>query len=172
MTQEAVNNAIVLFELSVKREVVDAAQKLYVSQPVLKEILESPVVPLNNKHNIIDAIFTSDGYPKELCNFLKIMSNYGQIDELEEIFKAYFKYWDEKNNVLRAELFFPKEPEETEIDQVKEFLAAKYPDKQIILEVKTDPKIIGGLLIRVNQEEYDWSYEGRLNQLERKLTGR
>lgn len=172
MTQEAINNAIVLYELSVKRETVDAAKKLYESEPALKKALESPVVPLNKKHNIIDGIFKSADYPKELCNFLKIMSDYGQIDELEEIFQAYYKYWDEKNNVLRAELFFPKMPEDKEIEQAKEFLAEKYPDKQTIAEVKTDPEMIGGLLIRVNQEEYDWSYEGRLKQLERKLTGR
>lgn len=172
MTQEAINNAIVLYELSIKRETVNEAKNLYDSEPALKEVLESPVVPLNKKHNIIDGIFTSDDFPKELCNFLKVMSDYGQIGELEEIFQAYYKYWDEKNNVLRAELFFPKAPEDKEIEQAKEFLAVKYPDKQTITEVKTDPDMIGGLLIRVNQEEYDWSYEGRLKQLERKLTGR
>ncbi len=172
MTQEAINKAIVLYELSIKRETVDAVKKLYDREPALKEVLESPVVSLDRKHNIIDDIFTLGDFPKELRSFLKIMVDYGQIDLLEEIFQAYYKYWDKKNNILRAELIFSKVPEENEIERAEEFLAAKYPDKQTITEIKTDRDIIGGLLIRVNQEEYDQSYEGRLKQLERKLTGR
>lgn len=172
MTQEAINNAIVLFELSVNRKTVEAAGKLYRSEPALKEILESPVIPLKKKHKIIDGIFASDNYPKILCNFLKIMTNYGQINELEDIFQAYFKYWDEKNGVLRVQLFFPKEPGVKELDQVKEFLLEKYPDKLTSIEIKIEPRLLGGLLLRAGQEEYDLSYEGQLEELERKLTGR
>lgn len=172
MTQAAINYAKVLYELSVDRGCVEAAKKLYDSAPALKEILESPIVPKNKKRKIIDDIFSSDDFPKEWRNFLKIISDYGQIDELEETFQAYYKYWDEKNNILRAELIFSKTPEEEQVEQAKEFLEGKYPDRQTIIRVKVVPENMGGLQIRVDQEEYDWSYEGRLKQLEKKLTGR
>lgn len=172
MTQAAINNAIVLYEMSIKRESVDAARKIYECEPILKTVLESPVVPLKEKHKIIERIFKADEFSKEMRNFLLLMSDYGQLDELEDIFQAFYKYWDEKNNILRAEIIFSKTPGENELKQAREFMATKYPNKQIFTEVKIDPDILGGLIIRVNYKEYNWSYEGRLKQLERKLTGR
>ena len=35
-----------------------------------------------------------------------------------------------------------------------------------------DETLLGGYIVRMKNEEYDRSYEGRLRQLERKLTGR
>ena len=31
------------------------------------------------------------------------------------------------------------------------------------------PEILGGVIIRVGHEEYDWSYEGRLRELEQAI---
>ena len=35
-----------------------------------------------------------------------------------------------------------------------------------------DESLIGGYVVKVGYKEYDHSYEGRLRQLQRKLTGR
>ena len=52
MTQAAVNNAIVLYRLSVKREDVENAQKLFFTAPQLQDVLENPTVSLAKKYEI------------------------------------------------------------------------------------------------------------------------
>ena len=71
MTQEAINNAKVLYELTLERETMDAFKVLYDSIPKLKEIFDSPVIPLEKKHNLIDKIAEAGAYTASFKNFLK-----------------------------------------------------------------------------------------------------
>lgn len=172
MTQEAINNAKVLYDLTLERETKDAFRVLYDSMPQLKTVLDDPVIPLEKKHNIIDKIAEVGAYPNSFKNFLKRLCDYGQTYELEEIFQAFDEYWDEKHNILQTKIICAKQPEDDKLVQVMEFLQKKYPDKEIKTEICIDENLLGGMCISVGWEEYDWSYEGRLKQLERKLTGR
>ena len=54
MTQAAVNSAKVLYRLSVSREDVEKAEKLFFMTPQLQKVLTSPVVPAAKKYEIID----------------------------------------------------------------------------------------------------------------------
>lgn len=172
MMQQAMNNAKVLYQLSVSKEDVETADRLYHTEPELKKVLASPIVPNEKKEKIIEQVFALENLPELLRNFLKVVCAHRQIDELDDIFKAYYEYWDEKHDILRAELSYAVKPEQTEIERAEKFLTKKYPGKQIIFAEKVDESLLGGMLIRIDNEEYDWSYDGLLNQLERKLTGR
>ena len=57
MTQAAVNSAKVLYRLSVSREDVEKAEKLFFMTPQLQKVLTSPVVPAAKKYEIIDQVF-------------------------------------------------------------------------------------------------------------------
>lgn len=54
----------------------------------------------------------------------------------------------------------------------KAILDKNYPDSEITLTQSIDESLIGGYVVKVGYKEFDHSYEGRLRQLERKLTGR
>lgn len=172
MMQQAMNNAKVLYQLSVSREDVESAEKLYHMESELKKVLADPTVSLEKKEHIIEKVFSLTELPELLRNFLKVICANRQIDELDDIFEAYYEYWDEKHNIMRAELSYAVKPEQTEIEQAEKFMIKKYPGKQFVFNEKIDENLLGGILIRVGHEEYDWSYYGILNQLERKLTGR
>ena len=172
MTQEAINNAKVLYELTLERETKDAFKVLYDSIPKLKEFFDSPIIPLEKKHNLIDKIAEVGAYPDAFKNFLKRLCDNGQTYELEDIFQAFDEYWDEKHAILQAKIICANQPEEEKLAQVMEFLQQRYPNKEIKTKICVDETLLGGLCVRIGREEYDWSYEGRLKQLERKLTGR
>ena len=53
MTQTAVNSAKVLYDLSVDRKDVNDAEDILSLTPVLKEVLECPVVSLDKKEKVI-----------------------------------------------------------------------------------------------------------------------
>lgn len=172
MMQQAMNNAKVLYQLSVSREDVETAEQLYHMESELKKVLADPTVTLKKKEHIIEQVFSLTELSELLRNFLKVICAHRQIDELDDIFEAYYEYWDEMHDILRAELSYAEKPEQTELEQAEKFLMNKYPGKQFVFNEKIDENLLGGILIRVGHEEYDWSYCGMLNQLERKLTGR
>ena len=172
MTQAAVNNAIVLYRLSVKREDVENAQKLFFTAPQLQDVLENPTVSLAKKYEIIEKVFALENTPDVIVNFMKMMCRLGHCSDMKDIFESYYKNWDEQNHILRAQLISAAEPTDEEISQAKQLLQNKYPKEQIDLTEKVDESLLGGYVIKALHEEYDRSYEGRLRQLERKLTGR
>lgn len=179
MTQEAINQGKVLFHLSVERETVEAFEKIYQSAEPLKKVMESPIVLLKAKWNIINKIFETslfdqyqDSSLEQFKNFIKIVCKFGKMNELEEIIRAYYDIWDEKQHILRANIYMAQMNEEKEQAKIKDFLNQRYPEWNVVLNIHEKPDLLGGTLIQVGHEEYDFSFEGRLRQLERKLTGR
>ena len=162
MTQTAVNSAKVLYDLSVDRKDVNDAEDILSLTPVLKEVLECPVVSLDKKEKVSSVI----------ANFIKEMCKVGNADELSDIFKAYHEYWDEKNHILRATVTSAKEMSQDEIKSIKDDIKKKYPDYTVELSENVDDSLLGGYVVKTKMEEYDKSFTWRLSQLERKMTGR
>ena len=81
-------------------------------------------------------------------------------------------YWDEKNHIIRAELISAEAATDEEANDAKALLQSKYPEYEISLTQKVDETLLGGYVIKTLNTEYDRSYEGKLRELERKLTRR
>lgn len=169
MTQAAMNNGIVLYELGVERSQVEAFRQLIYLTPELFKVLQSPIVNLQKKYHLIDQVFSEADQPEVLIRFLKVMCRNEMVVELEEIFQAYEQYWDQLHKIKRVQCIYAAEPAEKELDRVKTFLEERYPDVTLEYTIKIQPEILGGVIIRVGHEEYDWSYEGRLRELEQAI---
>ena len=174
MTQAAVNNAIVLHRLSVSREDVRRADELYSKTSELQKIqtLANPLIPLTQKYDIIEKVYGFESEPKLITSFIKEMVKLGYATEMNEIFEAYYRYWDEKNHIIRAELISAEAATDEEANDAKALLQSKYPEYEISLTQKVDETLLGGYVIKTLNTEYDRSYEGKLRELERKLTRR
>lgn len=172
MTQEAVNNAKVLYRLGATRQEADTLRKLYELTPELLKVLTSPVISIHKKDAIIEKVYQNAGLSKVLVNYTKVMCRLGYIEEISDILEAFYLYWDRQNHILRAELTCVGTPKPQEEAEARKILTEKYPDCEIVLTEKEDESLLGGYVIKVRHKEYDRSYEGRLRQLERKLTGR
>ena len=110
--------------------------------------------------------------PEEIRNFLKVVCKYQRMDLIEDIFAAYDRYCDEQNQVLNAVLTCTVPPSEEQKKGMEAFLCKKYGAKKAKIEVCQDQALLGGFILRVGSDEYDWSMKGRLNRLEQRLTWR
>ncbi|MCU6763607.1 F-type ATPase subunit delta [uncultured Roseburia sp.] len=167
MTQEAINYAQVLYELQVPEEAVVKAGEIFKMSPPLKEALENPVVPLKEKQAVIDRVFAP-----EVRNFLKLICKYQTVSQIPDIVQEYKKIVREHKHILSAELIYAAKPQEEQIASIKEYLKKEYQCQDVELELKADPQLLGGFVLKVGNEEYDWSYSGRLKQLQQKLIRR
>lgn len=172
MTRAAVNNAIVLYRLAVERRDVEEAQRVYFVTEKLAQTLANPLIPLTKKYDIIEKVYGFESEPKLITSFIKEMVKLGYAAEMNEIFEAYYRYWDEKNHIIRAELISAEAATDEEANDAKALLQSKYPEYEISLTQKVDETLLGGYVIKTLNTEYDRSYEGKLRELERKLTRR
>lgn len=172
MTQREVNNAKVLYRLAVPRSEVERAHDIFTKTPVLLKMLDNPVVREQDKEAVLGKLAARERLPKLLENFMKMMCRIGEIAHITDIFDCYYDYWDEKHGILRAEITYANEAERESEAAIRAQIGQSYPGSEIVIEDKIDDALLGGYIIRINNEEYDYSYEGKLRRLERKLTGR
>ena len=121
MTQTASNYGTVLFELGVKKEIVEKTKEIFSLTEELPKMLQSPIVSKDAKHRLIEDIF-----PEEIRNFLKVVSDHQEMDLMDDIFVAYKKAYDENHGILCAEMSYVMEPDAKQVEQMKAYLANKY----------------------------------------------
>lgn len=61
-------------------------------------------------------------------------------------------------------------PDEAQLKGIKEFVARRYGKSNIIFEMKEDASLGGGFVIEAGNEVFDWSTDGRIRQLRKKIT--
>ena len=167
MTQTSINYGIVLYELSVPQEAAETSRRILEEVKELSKVLESPVVPFDEKEKVIGRIF-----PEEMKNFLCVVCKYAHAALLPEIFQAYQDYYNEQHKILTADLHCVAPPTEEQLEGIKKFLLKKYQMQDAKIRIIKDESLVGGFLIRTRDQELDYSLKGRINALQQKLIWR
>ena len=159
--------AKVLYELNMNGEAIQKTEEIFAEVPQLRDVFINPTIREEKKFKVIDRVF-----PEEIRNFLKVACRHHRMDLIGDIFKAYHQYCDEQNKILNAVLTCVEPPSEVQLNKMKAFLCKKYDAVKADIEIIQDKGLLGGFVLRVGCDEFDWSLQGRLNRLEQKLTRR
>jgi len=146
---------------SINKEVRDIHQTLENSQE-LRNVLKSPVVKPTSKVTSLNAIFKTA--PVSIQNLFKVLANNNRIADLNLVTKKFIELYDERNNikvatVTTAETLTP-EIEAKILSKVKSLTGS-----EVTLKNKIDQEILGGFILRIGDQQYDASIQGKLNDL-------
>ena len=133
--------------------------------PVLREQLSDPTLPMDHKMDIIDRII-----PLDARDLLKLMCVEDQLDLLEEVNDLYHALSQKRVGDLYVTLRYVTAPTEEQLDGIKQFVAHRYGEEGVVFETKEDPTLVSGFKLTAGNEEYDWSAQGRLAQLQQRLS--
>ncbi|MCR5486059.1 MAG: F0F1 ATP synthase subunit alpha [Lachnospiraceae bacterium] len=70
---------------------------------------------------------------------------------------------------IKASLIYTVPPTEEQMEGIRSFIAKKYGPRAGSLETAQDESLMGGFILRVGTDEYDWSVKGRTGQLQELL---
>ncbi len=193
MTEQAGKFAVVLYELEIPAELIRITSEVFRENPELVRVLESPVVPKDKKHRILERVVeemkTQSGLEMPLrevrqeksvthapaesfrrfLHFLDKVCDDGCIGQLEDIFQGWRSYKHQQEGVLEAELSYVTEPDEDQLVRFREFLCRRYHKKEVILHTVSRPELLGGFVLKTGDVEYDYSLAGRMKKLRRTL---
>lgn len=144
--------------------VADAIRQL----PKLESLLQSPRIGAIEKVKLLDKALNGKVDAK-LLNFLKIVLEKGRFDCLPAIQIAAHKIFDEISGRVQATITTAEPIDEGVRKRVEEKLAGAL-GKQIQLASKTDPAVIGGMVVRIGDTVYDASVKNQLNQVRTRAT--
>jgi F-type H+-transporting ATPase subunit delta len=90
--------------------------------------------------------------------------------ELSSIIAAFEKLVDERLGILQVEVTSAQELKQPQQGDLVRQLAAM-TGKKIVLNLRTDSNLLGGLVVRLGSTVYDGSVQGQLEALGRELQG-
>jgi len=127
-------------------------------------------IPEREKRRAIDAL--TEGMTLSTRNFLKILSDNGREDILEEAFLRYEDLVKEHLSRVEVEVTTAVELSEDESDRIKERLGRSLAGREVILQTRVDPNILGGAVFRFGGRMVDSSVRGRLASLREEMLER
>lgn len=131
-------------------------------------IMKSPVISKKEKIELIDKVF-SKGLNSNSINFLKILIEKDRISFIADIAMSYKERLNEKNNVIEGTVITAIPMKQDEMQELAKELSKKY-NKKVNLENIVDKSILGGVLVRLGNEEIDGTVKTRLSKVKEQLS--
>jgi F-type H+-transporting ATPase subunit delta len=132
--------------------------------------LRAPGYSAAQRHNAVDALASALKLSPVVVNFLRLLVDRQRIADLAQIARAYRVLVDEKVGRIRATVTAAAPLSDQETARLREAIAAM-TGRTIVLDSKTDPSIIGGVVTQVGATMFDGSLRTQLERMREELKG-
>jgi F-type H+-transporting ATPase subunit delta len=132
-----------------------------------KQLLNSPQITGVQKKQIFEDVFKEAIHPY-LLNFIFLVLDKGRQKYLKGIFLVFQDLVYKEKDILSVRVVSAVELKEEQLTALKEKLKSQF-QKEIILQDKIDPSIVGGLIIYAGDKIIDGSVQNKLAKLKNNL---
>jgi len=135
----------------------------------LREVCETPAVPMAKKLGVLQALAGSLGSSHITANFLRVLMSHYRFPILGEILLAFRNLAYARLGIVQVKITSA----EALNRQERELLQARFNEltrKQSELEFHRDGNLIGGLVAQIGSTVYDGSIRGHLDRIRERLT--
>ncbi len=134
----------------------------------LQTILKSPIVRINKKHNILNAVFGSKIHPV-IMQYLHIITRKKRGSLIQGIAYEYLKLYRENLDLEMVTLITAGEIDDALAQKAHEIAKSITPKANIEFRHIYDEDIIGGFILRVGDTQYDASVKRKLSNIKKRL---
>ncbi len=127
-------------------------------------------VPEREKRRAIDAL--TEGMALSTRNFLKVLSDNGREEILEEALSRYEELVKEHLGRIEVEVTTAVELSDEELDRLRERLGKILEGREVILHSNVNPDLLGGAVFRFGGRMLDSSVRGQLMSLREEMLER
>jgi len=159
-----------LYDFSAEMDQVEMVYHdiLYIQEAIsvhkeLKTVLESPIIKQDKKLKIIKEIFQKD-ITEIVLNFFTLIIKKRRTPELLMICSQFVKTYYKNHNIKEARITSSQPLSEEMVHYIKTYLEEGSP-YTFILHLSVDPKIIGGLIVKIDDFYFDASIQAKINKL-------
>jgi F-type H+-transporting ATPase subunit delta len=161
--------ATALFELARDNKAVDAVKTdldrfnaLLTESPDLERLVRSPVFSSEEQLRALSAVLERAGITGLAANFLKLVTTNRRLFVVRDMIKAFQVFYAWHKGLVTAEVTTAEPLADRHLAAIQEALKA-VTSQNIELKVTVDPRIIGGLVVKLGSRMVDTSLRTKLN---------
>ena len=163
--------ATALFELARDEKAIDAVKAdldrfdaLLNESADLKRLIRSPVFTAEAQLKALDAVLQRAGISGIAANFLKVLTRNRRLFAVSDVIRAFRSLVAKFKGEATADVTVAETLTDRNLDALKTALKS-VTGKDVTLNVKVDPSIIGGLVVKLGSRMVDSSLRTKLNSI-------
>jgi F-type H+-transporting ATPase subunit delta len=145
-------------------------QSLLDESPDLVRLVRSPVIAADDQQKAMAAILDRAGIGGLTANFLKLVTANRRLFVIQDMIKVYRSLAAKARGEITAEVTSAFALNDEQVSALKETLKASV-GKDVTLQSRVDPSILGGLIVKVGSRMIDSSLKTKLQNMKTALNG-
>ncbi len=161
-----------LFELALDAKSVDAVKAdiekfdaLMSESPDLLRLVRSPVFGAEEQGRALGAVLAKAGIGGLASNFLLFVAANRRLFAVRDMMRDFRKLVARWKGEVTAEVTVAEKLSDARLEEIKNTLKSITGEKAVDLNVKVDPAIIGGLMVKLGSRMVDSSLRTKLNAI-------
>jgi F-type H+-transporting ATPase subunit delta len=161
-----------LFELALEEKATEAVKAdlekfdvMIAGSPELNRLVRSPVFGVDEQLKALSAILDRAGIRGLAANFLRVITTNRRLFAVRDMIRAYRALVARHKGEVSAQITAAEALNVQNLGALKDALKNVTGGKDIDLDVKVDPAIIGGLIVKVGSRMVDSSLRTKLNAI-------
>ncbi len=163
--------ATALFELALEGNALDAVKAdlerfdaMVAENSDLARLVRSPVFSADEQIKAITAVLDKAGIGGLATKFLTVLTANRRLFAVRQVIKDFRRLVAHHKGEVTAEVTLAEKPNDTHLAAIKDTLNA-VTKKNVLVDVKVDPSIIGGLVVKLGSRMIDSSLRTKLNAI-------
>ena len=143
-------------------------------EPALRAALADPQLPTERKGQLVEALLQGKAEPTAVRIIRAAALSPHRRRPIERVLDGYAELSAEIRQRIVARVTFAREPQDGQLERLAAALGRAYGrayGREMGLQVEIDPTVLGGVVVRVNDEVLDASIARRLERVRRELGG-
>jgi F-type H+-transporting ATPase subunit delta len=163
--------ATALFELARDERVIDAVKagldrfdQLLEESPDLMRLVRSPAFSADQQGKALSAVLDRAGVGGLAAKFLQVLARNRRLFAVRTVLKDFRTLVARHKGEVTADVTLAVKPDDRQLAAIKEALHA-VTGKDVQVNVKVDPSIIGGLIVKLGSRMVDTSLRTKLKSI-------
>ena len=169
--------AAALFELADERRLLDEVasdlrqlRAMLAASPDLARLVRSPILTRGEQGKGIAALVERAGFTPLVRDFLAVVARNRRLFAVPAMIEAYLRNLAERRGEVTAEVTAALPLSEGQLGLLSEQLRRSV-GRRVSLEVKVDPGLIGGMVVKLGSRMIDGSVRSKLHRLQLAMKG-
>jgi F-type H+-transporting ATPase subunit delta len=137
----------------------------------LRRLVRSPVLSADDQSRAIAAVAGKASLGPLTINFLKLVARNRRLFVLQDMIKNFRLLAARHRGEVTADVISAHPLSDTQITALKDTLRASIGGKDVQVNSRVDPNLLGGLIVKVGSRMIDSSLRTRLNNLKIAMKG-